>query len=122
MNAKHSIRSVLAATLGTTAVIALTAGTAQAVSIFGTLSNFDTFYDNTSTPSVDAYGAEIELEDIHSSDVQTTYPSHYSSSVKNDVGDLGNGHFGTRIRFDGYNFPGTSGFIAPNPNPPSTNG
>ena len=122
MNAKHSIRSVLAATLGATAVIALMAGTAQAVSIFGTLSNFDTYYDNTDTPSIDAYGAEIELEDIHSSDVQTTYPSHYSSSSSIDVGDLGNGHFGTRIRFDGYNFPGTPGYIAPHPNPPSTNG
>src|SRR3990170_1079637 len=98
MNAKHSIRSVRAATLGATAVIALMAGTAQAVSIFGTLSNFDTYYDNTDTPSIDAYGAEIELEDIHSSDVQTTYPSHYSSSNSIDVPDLGNGHFGTRIR------------------------
>ena len=104
--------------------LAVAAGPSPALAggISGTLSNFDTFYDNTDTPSIDAYGAEIELEDIHSSDVQTTYPSHYSSSVKNDVGDLGNGHFGTRIRFDGYNFPGTSGFIAPNPNPPSTNG
>ena len=94
----------------------------QASPISGTLSNFDTYYDNTETPSIDAYGAEIELEDIHMSDVQTTYPSHYSSSVASDISDLGNGHFGTRIRFDGYNFPGTPGYIAPHPNPPSTNG
>jgi hypothetical protein len=107
------------------AIALLTAfGTTPALAspISGTLSNFDTYYDNTATPSIDAYGAEIELEDIHSSDVQTTYPSNYNSSLTTDISDLGNGHFGTRIRFDGYNFPGTSGFIAPNPNPPSTNG
>lgn len=107
---------------GLVLVVALVAMAAQAGSISGTLSNFDTYYNNTDTPSIDAYGAEIELEDIHSSDVQTTYPSHYSSSIENDVLDLGNGHFGTRIRFDGYNFPGTPGYIAPNQNPPSTNG
>ena len=103
-------------------VVALGAIAAQAGSISGTLSNFDTYYDNTDTPSLDAYGAEIELEDIHSGDVQTTYPSHYINSAKLDVADLGNGHFGTRIRFDGYNFSGISGFIAPHPNPPTTNG
>ncbi len=122
MNAQLGIRRVFALAIGTAAVIALGAMSAQASPISGTLSNFDTFYDNTNTPSIDAYGAEIELEDIHMSDVQTTYPSHYSSSIKNDVSDLGNGHFGTRIRFDGYNFPGAPGFIAPNPSPPSTNG
>lgn len=105
---------VLSSLFGSTSV--------EAGPISGTLSNFDTYYDNTQTPSIDAYGAEIELEDIHSNDVQTTYPSNYNSSLTTDISDLGNGHFGTRIRFDGYNFPGTSGFIAPNPNPPSTNG
>lgn len=107
---------------GVAVVLALGAIPAWAGPISGTLSNFDTYYDNTNTPSIDAYGAEIELEDVHSGDVYTTYPSNYNTSVKLDVGDLGNGHFGTRIKFDGYNFPGTSGFIAPNPNPPSTNG
>jgi hypothetical protein len=107
---------------GLVLVAALVATAAQAGSISGTLSNFDTYYNDTDTPSIDAYGAEIELEDIHSSDVQTTYPSHYSSSIKNDVLDLGNGHFGTRIRFDGYNFPGALSYIAPNQSPPSTNG
>ena len=114
---RWSLRSLLAV-----ATAVWFAATAQASPISGTLSNFDTYYDNTDSPSIDAYGAEIELEDIHSSDVQTTYPSHYSSSIKSEVGDLGNGHFGTRIRFDGYNFPGSPGYIAPHVNPPSTNG
>ena len=121
-SSRRPLASLLASAAAVALIVALGAVSGQASPISGTLSNFDTFYDNTGTPSVDAYGAEIELEDIHSSDVQTTYPSHYSSSVKNDVGDLGNGHFGTRIKFDGYNFSGIPGFIAPNPNPPSTNG
>jgi hypothetical protein len=118
----HSQRRAIIWATESFLVVALVAIAAQAGSISGTLSNFDTYYNDTDTPSIDAYGAEIELEDIHSSDVQTTYPSHYSSSIKNDVPDLGNGHFGTRIRFDGYNFPGAPGYIAPNQNPPSTNG
>ena len=122
MNSNFAKLRIFLGILGVVLVVVLGATTAQAGSISGTLSNFDTYYDNTETPSIDAYGAEIELEDIHSTDVQTTYPSNYNSSLTTDISDLGNGHFGTRIRFDGYNFPGTSGFIAPNPNPPSTNG
>ena len=43
-------------------------------SLYGTMSNFDTF--NT-TPE-DAYGAEIELEGIHPEDIVNTYPAHYN--------------------------------------------
>jgi hypothetical protein len=121
----HSQRRAIIWATESFLVVALVAIVAQAGSISGTLSNFDTYYNDTDTPSIDAYGAEIELEDIHSSDVRTTYPSHYSSSNSIDVPDLGNGHFGTRIRFDGYNFynfPGAPDYIAPNQNPPSTNG
>ena len=112
----------LCCVLAVALVIAFGLTPVQASPISGTLSNFDTFYNNTDTPTIDAYGAEIELEDVHASDVHTTYPSHYNTSVKLDVSDLGNGHFGTSIKFDGYNFPGSPGYIAPDPNPTSTNG
>jgi hypothetical protein len=82
--------------------------------IYGTMSNFDVFNQTTTN----AYGAELELEGVHSSEVTNTYPSHYSS--KNQV-DYSNGVvYGTRITFNGYNF-NPSGYLAPSVGQ-STNG
>jgi PEP-CTERM motif len=98
-----------------TFVILFVPAPAQANSIFGTLSNFDTFND---TP-VDSYGAELELEGCHSSDILGTYPSHYN--IKSIV-DYSNGvTFGTRIKYEGYNFD-PSGFLPANAPVQNTNG
>jgi hypothetical protein len=101
----------------TAAVIALTAapGVAlAAVGIQGALSNFDVFNDT----AANATGAELELVGVHSSDVTSTFPSHFNHIVKTDYtsGTL----FGTRIDYTAYNF-NASGFIAPTPGQ-STNG
>jgi len=82
--------------------------------IYGTMSNFDVF-NQTST---DAYGAEMELEGVHSNEVTNTYPSHYSS--RNQVEYTNGVVYGTRISFTGYNF-NASGFLAPSAGQ-STNG
>jgi hypothetical protein len=78
----------------------------EASGISGTMSNFDVFNDT----STDAYGAEIELEGISSSDVTNTFPSHFDQRSIEDYSD--GVHAGTRIRFSGYNFD-PSGFLAP---------
>jgi hypothetical protein len=76
---------------------------ASGLSISGTLSNFDTF----NTTGMDSDGAELELEGIHSIDVDSHYPSHYGAINKVEYDD-GLGHTGTRIIFDDY-------FFDPNP-------
>lgn len=87
-------------------VLMLAAASASAQGISGTLSNFDVFND---TPT-DAYGAELELEGVHSIDVSNTYPSHYDNKTLEDYSD--GVKFGTRVRFSGYNF-NANGFLAP---------
>ena len=60
-------------------------------SLYGTMSNFDTF--NT-TPE-DAYGAEIELEGIHPEDIVNTYPAHYNDESRSSYqlgAGFGNAH------------------------------
>lgn len=86
--------------------------------IYGTMSNFDT-YNTTPEPSE---GAEIELEGCHSSMVYNTFPAHYNHMTVTDYVD--GASFGTRIRFEDYNFNTTvtNGSLNPNPNPASTNG
>src|SRR6476646_7648779 len=79
---------------------------AQVPTIYGTMSNFDVFNQSPQ----DAYGAELELEGVHSSQVTNTYPSHYSSKSQADY--VNGAVFGTRITFTGYTF-NSSGFIAP---------
>lgn len=93
--------------------------------IFGTLSNFDTYF--TSPDPIDipgCEGAEIELEGIHSSSVGGDYPAHYSSKTITEYSDVTTGTFGTRITYTGYNFSGapTPGSLLHNPSPTSTNG
>lgn len=82
--------------------------------IYGTMSNFDVFND---TPQ-DSYGAELELEGVHSADVYNTYPSHYDHRTVTEYNDGVN--FGTRVTFTGYNFT-SAGYIPPTPGQ-STNG
>lgn len=103
-----------------TLLIALGLPSAQASSIFGTLSNFD-IYNTTLEP---CEGAEIELEGIHSSDVGGDFPAHFSSKSITEYLDASNNFAGTRIRYTGYNFAGAPvpGSLLPNPNPTSTNG
>jgi hypothetical protein len=74
--------------------------------IYGTMSNFDVFNQT----QVNAYGAELELEGVHSNELTNTYPSHYSSKTQVDY-STGTA-FGTRITFNGYTF-NPSGYIAP---------
>ena len=86
-------------------VVATTALPARAT-IYGTMSNFDVFNE---TPE-DCYGAELDLEGVHSADVVNTFPSHFDHRT---VTEYNNGTtFGTLIDFSGYNFD-PSGFIAP---------
>ncbi len=101
-------------------IIALGVASAQASSIFGTLSNFD-IYNTTPEP---CEGAEIELEGIHSTDIGGDFPAHFSSKTITEYVDSSNQFAGTRIRYTGYNFPGapTPGSLLPNPNPTTTNG
>jgi hypothetical protein len=70
----------------------------QAVGIQGTMSNFDVFNETSSN----AYGAELELEGLHPSEVYKTYPSHFNNM--NTYEYSSGATFGTRIEFTGYNF------------------
>jgi hypothetical protein len=93
---------------------------AYAAGIFGTMSNFDVFYSES--PTTSAFGAEIELEGIHSADVTTTFPSHFCSIVKTDY--TSGAVFGTHITVTGYNFNVVppNNFLAYIANPQTTNG
>lgn len=84
-------------------------------SIYGTMSNFDT-YNETQT---DAYGAEIELEGIHIEDLYRTFPSNYDTETKVAYQDGAN--FGVQITYSGYNFT-TDGYLPANTVGVSTNG
>lgn len=87
------------------AAIALASTTANA-SIYGTMSNFDTYNET----EFEAHGAEIELEHIHLSDLSRTFPSNFDSKVITEYDQ--DGEFGTRIIYTGYNLD-ASGFLAP---------
>jgi hypothetical protein len=65
-------------TFGCTALLTLTLGhdSAQAGVAYGTINNFDTVNDT----GVECHGFEIELEDIHSTDITYTYDwNHYGT-------------------------------------------
>ncbi|RIK74617.1 MAG: hypothetical protein DCC68_22730 [Planctomycetota bacterium] len=83
------------------------AAAAVASNIYGTMSNFDVFNDT----STDVYGAEIELEDVHSIDITRTFPSHFDTKSVEEYSS-GATFGGTRIIYSGYNFK-PSGFLAP---------
>jgi hypothetical protein len=76
------------------------------VGISGTMSNFDVFNET----STNVYGAELELEGVHSIDVTKTFPSHFNNMTTTEYSN--GATFGTRITFTGYNFD-PSGFIIP---------
>ncbi len=71
---------------GALAVLAAaSAAPAAASTAFGDLNNFDVFNDTGS----ECHGFEIELEDVHSTDVTYTYDwNHYGApTITEDVGD-----------------------------------
>jgi hypothetical protein len=84
------------------AIVAVGVPTALASGISGTMSNFDVFNET----ETEACGAELELEDVHASDVMSTYPSHFDHKSIEEFNE--GGRFGTRIRFSGYNFGGAN--------------
>lgn len=84
-------------------------------SIYGTMSNFDTYNET----EIDSYGAEIELEDVHIGDLSRTFPAHYDNEVKVEFNE--GGRFGVRITYSGYNF-NSDGFLPANTIGVSTNG
>ncbi len=93
----------------TTALAAIFAGagtSAVAIGIQGTMSNFDVFNET----STNVYGAEIDLEGVHSSEVSRTYPSHFNSMTATEytIGST----YGTHLTFKGYNFD-PSGYMIP---------
>ena len=97
-----AVRTLAAAAL----VIAAGLAPAYGVGIQGTMSNFDVFNET----GTNVYGAEIELEGVHSADVNRTYPSHFNTMTKTDY--TSGTFFGTRITFTGYNFD-PSGYMIP---------
>ena len=82
-------------------------GVANGAGVYGTMSNFDVFNDTTD----DAYGAEIELEGIHSIDVSATFPAHFSQKSIEEYSVAGQ-FGGTRVRYSGYNFD-PQGYLSP---------
>lgn len=97
---------VLRTLLSGLAAAALCVAPAAGSQIYGTMSNFDVFNE---TPT-DAYGAELELEDVHRTDVLRTFPSHFDSESIVEYAE--GGRFGVRFQYSGYNFD-PSGFLAP---------
>lgn len=95
------------------AVVVIAALPAQA-SLYGTMSNFDTFNE---TPE-NCYGAEIELEGIHKEDLSRTFPAHFTNESVVDYVD--GSVFGTRITYSDYNF-NSLGYLEPSVGQ-STNG
>jgi hypothetical protein len=70
------------------------------------MSNFDVFNET----GVNVYGAEMDLEGVHSSEVTKTYPSHFNTMTATDYS---NGTvFGTHLTFKEYNFD-PSGYMIP---------
>jgi hypothetical protein len=87
------------------AVVVMPACTAS-VGIQGTMSNFDVFNET----SLNVYGAEIDLEGVHSSEVTKTYPSHFNIMTATEY--TNGSTFGTHLTFKEYNFD-PSGYMIP---------
>lgn len=102
----RTISTMLLITAAALLIIAAVSTPACAVGIQGTLSNFDVFNET----SQNVYGAEMDLEGVHSSDVVKTYPSHFDTMTATEYS---NGTvFGTHLTFKGYNFD-PSGYMIP---------
>lgn len=84
------------------------ASPAAASTAFGDLNNFDVFNDTGS----DCHGFEIELEDVHSTDVTYTYDwNHYGApTITEDSTDPA--HPKVRVRYAAKYDAGTGGFSA----------
>ncbi len=113
---------VAASTLGLALTGALAAGPAGASTSFGDLNNFDVFND-TGTP---CHGFEIELDDIHSTDVTYTFDwNHYGApAITEDNSDPA--HPKVFVRYSSKYDAGTNTFLAftalPSTPPSPTNG
>jgi len=101
---KTMVRGLMAAAL--VVGIAVKPDFAGSVGIQGTMSNFDVFNET----GTNVYGAEIDLDGIHSSDVMKTFPSHFTNMTKTDYSN--GSTYGTRIVFSGYDFT-PAGYITP---------
>ena len=62
------------------------------------MSNFDVFNETGGN----VYGAELDLDGVHSTDITKTYPSHFNNMTMTDY--TNGSTFGTKIVFTGYNF------------------
>lgn len=82
------------------ATLALPFGTVHAsVGISGTMSNFDVFNET----GTEVEGAEIELEDLHLSDVTETYTwTHFPRPTVTEYVDSASNTFGVRIRYSSF--------------------
>jgi hypothetical protein len=85
-------------TAGAVAIALFGAPAYALVGISGTMSNFDVFNDTTTN----AYGAELEMDGFHSTEITKTYPSHFDSMAMTEY--VNGTTFGTRLTFTGYNF------------------
>ena len=75
-NKTSEIISRLSLPLAVLTTLLLTAGTARASQAYGTVNNFDVVNDN----GVQCHGFEIELDDIHTTDITYTYDyNHYGN-------------------------------------------
>ena len=89
-------------------LVALLPAPVQAqVGIQGTMSNFDVFNET----GHNVFGAELDLEGVHASDVVKTYPSHFNNMTLTEYSN-GGVFGGTRLVFSGYNFT-SAGYITP---------
>ncbi len=74
ITARHRMEAALACGLATVCILALSQGQARASIAYGTVNNFDCVNDT----GVEAHGFEIELDDLHSTDITYTYDyNHY---------------------------------------------
>jgi hypothetical protein len=71
------------------------------------MSNFDVFNET----GTNVYGAEIELEGLHPSEVVKTYPSHFTGMTATEYTTATT--FGTKLLFTGYTFNPPFTYIIP---------
>lgn len=84
------------ATFAASCVLALKVSSAHASIAYGSINNFDTVNDT----GVEAHGFEIELEDIHSTDVTYTFDwNHYGKASISEDNSVA-GHPKVRVRWE----------------------
>ena len=90
------------------AAVGVTASVASASTAYGDLNNFDVFNDT----GTDCHGFEIELDDVHSTDITYTYDyNHYGApTITEDNTDPA--HPKVRVRYAATFSAGTSAYSA----------